>query len=366
MTSSRQEPLRLAIVGCGALAELYAAPALRSLEARRLVRVTHLVDPAPQRTQALGRTFPGAGQLTGIERLDTSQADAAMVCSPARFHAAQAEVLLRAGLAVLCEKPMAASPAGCAAMNASARVSGRPLAIGHFRRFAPALALVRAWILSGRLGRVRSVQVTEGGPFDWPAATASFFDRASAGGGVFLDVGAHVLDVLFWWLGAPNGLRYRDDAAGGLEANCLAELTWQSGATASVRLSRDWRTPGLTRVLLEGGELRWRMGAPDQIEVLAEGLPMQLVRAAEAPARTDGWGQARPAAGWNTAYAAQLAAFVSLARGQPSACATGEEGALAVEWISRGYVQREPWDFPWLEKAESLALAKLQPAGGVS
>jgi predicted dehydrogenase len=345
MTETRgRELVRVALVGCGALAELYASPELLRLERSGAVRVTALVDTSEGRLGALGARFPGAARLKSIDGLDTGVASAALVCSPVRFHAEQSATLLERGISVLCEKPMARDTGECGRMCAAAAGSGARLAIGHLRRFAPALRLARSWIRSGRLGPVRSVTVEEGGPFEWPAATPSFFDKSVAGGGVFLDVGVHVLDILIWCLGEPSGIRYRDDARGGVEANCLAELEWEGGPSARIRLSRDWRTSGLTRIVCANGELRWRISAPDQLELVSEGLPLQVLRAA-VPAPGDPRLPPRTAGAWSGAYGAQLAAFLS---GDPDGvCATGGEGARAVAWVARAYSNRENWVQPW-------------------
>lgn len=342
-------PVRLAVVGCGAVAELYAAPALAALAASGHAEVVAAVDPDAARAGRLAARFPGARVLRDAGDVHSADADAALLCSPARFHADQAVLLLGRGLAVWCEKPMADSAAGCAAMVRAASAAGRTLAVGHVRRHAGALGLARAWIRSGRLGAVRRVTVEEGGPFEWPAATPSFFDRRTAGGGVFLDAGVHVLDILFWWLGEPARCAYADDACGNLEANARADFTWADGATAHVHLSREWRTDGVTRVTADSGELVWRIHAPDRLEVALPGLPPQEFRATSGP-------QACP---WSAAYAAQLRAFVAHLAGDAAAhVVTGAEAAVAVAWIERCYNVRTPLAQPWLDAAEADAFAR--------
>src|SRR5205807_5343383 len=58
------------------------------------------------------------------------------------------------------------------------------------------------------------------------------------GGGVRADAGSHVLDLVLWWFGDYQSFRYRDDAMGGVEADCLLELEMRSGAKGRVELSR--------------------------------------------------------------------------------------------------------------------------------
>ncbi|MBI2320749.1 MAG: oxidoreductase, partial [Chloroflexi bacterium] len=58
MTSS--EPAKVALVGCGAVAEVLHAPTLRALVTEALVEVVALVDPNPARTAQVGRLLPQA------------------------------------------------------------------------------------------------------------------------------------------------------------------------------------------------------------------------------------------------------------------------------------------------------------------
>jgi hypothetical protein len=86
---------------------------------------------------------------------------------------------------------------------------------------------------SGALGKIESFDFREGAVFNWPATTNSFWRRETAGGGVLADQGAHVLDLLLWWLGDFTSLTYVDDSQGGVEADCRLELSMKSGARES-------------------------------------------------------------------------------------------------------------------------------------
>jgi len=59
----------------------------------------------------------------------------------------------------------------------------------------------------------------------WKVAS-DFMFRKEAGGGVLADTGAHLLDLLLWWLGDYESVEYCDDAVGGVEADC--ELSYEA------------------------------------------------------------------------------------------------------------------------------------------
>ncbi len=97
-------------------------------------------------------------------------------------------------------------------MIAAAQIAGRPLDRGPD---APAVSLggAIADLLRRRvIGELISVDVFEGGPFDWPVSSPGYFSRAESGGGVLRDLGPHVFDLLIGWLGEPQLVaRYADD-----------------------------------------------------------------------------------------------------------------------------------------------------------
>ncbi len=343
---------RIAIVGCGAIVERSHAPALVHLAAAGRAHVTALVDPDAARRSLLRRHFPGARSCADLGEIAPGEVDLALVASPARFHAAQAQHLLAQGAHVLCEKPLASTVADAEAMVAAARTHGRVLAVGQFRRFFPALQLVRDYLAAEPLGPLRRIDVREGGAFDWPAATPSFFDRRQAGGGVWLDVGAHVLDTLVWWLGEPLELVYADDDAGGLEANCRAQLRHASGATSHIFLSRDSATANRWRLEFERGEIVWRVGRTNELELRLAGSSLwQIVRTeCETPAGR------RPGDGYDDVFVSQLADVIDAVRHARAPRVSGAEALRALREVERGYATRQLLESPWLSREEQAGV----------
>jgi predicted dehydrogenase len=101
---------------------------------------------------------------------------------------------------VLVEKPLALNAAECDAMGAAAATGNAVLAAGQILRALAAMRWTRAAIADGLIGPVRSFDVRVGYTHGWPPMS-DFYFRRETGGGVLLDLGAHVLDLLLWWLG---------------------------------------------------------------------------------------------------------------------------------------------------------------------
>jgi predicted dehydrogenase len=333
-------PVPVALIGCGAVARLFYAPALRELSRRGELTVAAIFDPAEPARVSLGAELPGARVTEHFAEV-LAGARLAIVASPPRWHREQAEAAFSAGLDVLCEKPLAGSFAEAEAMCAAARRAGRRLAVGHYKRFFP----VHQWIKAAAsgatlLGALQRVEISEGGKFTWPAASASFFHRSETPGGVLLDLGVHWLDLLRWWLGEPTNFSYEDDALGGLEANCLLHADWPGGAHARMRLSRDGATENACRFSFERGEVRLRINDANHLELTADGLPGAMVTELR-----DGGTNAQ-------SFILQLRQVVTAVRDGQELAVPGEEGAAALGWIEGCYARRRPMPLPWLGAEE--------------
>jgi predicted dehydrogenase len=142
------------LVGIGGYGDVY----LRALlaEAPRPVTLVAGVDPQPVRSAGSDEL-----QRRGVpvfESLDAMYAggvapELVVLATPLQLHADQACAALARGSHVLCEKPMAATPADAARMIGARDRSGRVLSIGFQWAFAPGVRRLKADVLAGRFGR---------------------------------------------------------------------------------------------------------------------------------------------------------------------------------------------------------------------
>jgi len=330
----RPGPLRIAVVGCGAIARSFHLPALAAIPgvADRLI----VVDPDPGRVAAAQQEFRASRAATDHRQV-LREADAAIVAVPQEFHAEVAMEFLRAGVPVLCEKPLATTLEQASSLVAAADAVGAVLAVNNTRRFYPAVRAAWEWIRSGRLGRIRRVEIYEGVRFNWPLASGSTFGRGGTGKGVLQDVGAHALDMICWWLGErPSITRYVDDAMGGSEAVARVEfvgdgydgvvhLTWLS------RLSNSFRVEG-EQATVEGGILAW-----DAIRLTAAGRRSRKVRL-------------RPAVrSFPQVKDHVIANFLGAVRGECQPAVPGREVLPSIAMIEECYGRRERFPMPWFD-----------------
>jgi predicted dehydrogenase len=201
--------LRAAVIGVGSLGAIHA----RKYAAIPGVKLTHVVDTDTARADEI------AGELGAVALTDHRQLagaiDLASVAAPGINHHAIASDLMRAGVDVLVEKPMAATLAEARDLKAIAERSGRVLQIGHLERFNPAIVRLRSILKSPRFVECHRL--------------APFTERGTDVD-VVLDLMVHDLDVILSATGTAEVVS--------LEALGVAVLTDQIDV-ANVRIRFD-------------------------------------------------------------------------------------------------------------------------------
>lgn len=145
--------LRVIVAGTGAMGRAW----LGVLRADPRWEIAALVDVAPQAlAEAAAQVGVPAERCFGDMRaaLAQVQADAALVVTTPETHREVAVAALERGLAVFCEKPLAARLADGAAIAAAARRHGGRLMVGQGRRWLPHTVALRAAIADGLIGEL--------------------------------------------------------------------------------------------------------------------------------------------------------------------------------------------------------------------
>jgi predicted dehydrogenase len=346
--------LQLMAVGCGTVFDQYYLGALKKLESRGIARVVALVDPNPGRTAAIGKDFASARAFsTPAEAYALTTPDLTIIASPPSWHAEHAIAAFRAGSHVLCEKPMAASVDDAERMVAAARAARRVLAVGMTRRMYPSLAEARALLASGALGDDLSFVYREGDVYGWPVSTDFAFRRATAGGGVLIDKGTHVLDFLAALFGQPTAAAYADDGyTEGVETNCRIGVEFP-GARGTVQLS--WSQPLVNGFHITGsaGQLTlhpWRL---DAVRLRKNGGAWET-RVSEATWPSDlrqGGKRGTPWTYEECVYYQIVQSLRAVVHGE-QVPVSGEDGLAIVHAIDECYRQATPLRLGWLSEAE--------------
>ncbi len=228
--------LKLGIVGCGAVTELFHLPALTKLPS---VNIFALVDSNRERAKAMTEKFCLNRYHTNYEDI-FGEVDIALIALPNHLHARPTIDFLRHDIHVLCEKPMATSVKECESMIEASRESKAKLMIGHNKRFMSNVILAKKMIDNGSLGKITGYDCKVGAVFRWPTQTGFYFKKDEAGGGTLIDMGVHVIDLLFWYFGEAENIKYqaRDIMGKGVEDNVSMSLSHNNSIKGRVTLSR--------------------------------------------------------------------------------------------------------------------------------
>ncbi|CAN5621520.1 Gfo/Idh/MocA family oxidoreductase [soil metagenome] len=168
------------------------------------------------------RFFEKAGEL--FEAVDV-----VVVCSENRRHAGGVILALRAGVDVMCEKPISTTVEDAREMIRASEETGRRLGISFPVRHAPAVRRAREVVRSGAIGRVLAVNGTNHGqpPGGW------FLDPEMSGGGAVMDQNVHVVDTLRFVLGVEVSSAYAEVGtffgAGGVDDAGILTLEMEGG-----------------------------------------------------------------------------------------------------------------------------------------
>jgi predicted dehydrogenase len=360
--SNNMNVLRIALVGCGAISESFYAPAIAALASQEGLSVSCLVDPEQQRLSVLGTLFPSALQLTQLDRAKSDEFDLAIVASPQRFHAEQTISLLTQGVHVLCEKPLASNLTEAKAMVRVAMENDCLLAVGLFRRFFPITQWIRDLVSGKDLGSPLRFSWSEGGVFDWPAATTSFFRKEASAGGVFADLGAHVLDLLLHWFGQVADFYYQDDAMGGLEANAFLDLSFDNGVKGRVRLSRDTRIPNSVWIEFERGIVWFQGGTSGEITLQlkhCDFVAKSNLHHKLADGQSLCFAPGSPCRSYAQSFQEQIRNLCRAIRGQDSLHIPASDSLISISLIENCYANRSLINMPWLSENEQAAADSL-------
>jgi predicted dehydrogenase len=238
------DPLRVGIIGGGAIVQVAHLPILRKL---RTVDVRAICDTDRPKARALASRFGIKDAFDDIEDLlRYEELDALVVCTPNHLHESHILAALSADLHVLVEKPLAPTAASAQKIVRAAEKRSRVLMVGMNHRYRPDAQIVRSFVQSGELGTVDSVRGS------WHVFRPSRAQlgwrqkRELSGGGVMLDLGLSVIDLALWLAGNPRPVRVSAaldmPGKGGVEESGSAFVLCEDGASIFVDVT--WRHIG--------------------------------------------------------------------------------------------------------------------------
>jgi predicted dehydrogenase len=190
---------RIAIIGCGGIANGKHMPSLSKLKNIEMVAFCDVVE---ERAVAAAEKYGAEGAKTYTdytELLKDASIDIVHVCTPNDSHAEIAIAALEAGKHVMSEKPMAKTAADAKRMVEAAKRTGKKLTVGYNNRYRPDSQHLKKVCEDGQLGEIyyaKAHAIRRRAVPTWGV----FLDEEKQGGGPLIDIGTHALDLTLWMM----------------------------------------------------------------------------------------------------------------------------------------------------------------------
>jgi predicted dehydrogenase len=192
--------VRWGIVGCGNVCEVKSGPGFSKAEGSELVAVMRrdvaLAEDYARR-HGVPRFYGSADEL-----IQDPDVDAVYIATPPSSHLELTSKAAEAGKPCLVEKPMALNHGECQEMVQVFKSKGLPLFVAYYRRVLPRFLRVRELLKADTIGTLSSVHIVQYGKLDKGEIVNGWrYDPKISGGGLFLDLGSHGLDLLDFLVG---------------------------------------------------------------------------------------------------------------------------------------------------------------------
>lgn len=184
-----------AIIGCGRISNRHAE------QISKVGNVKAVCDIIPESANILAQQFNATPYYSLEALIDQEHAiDVASICTPNGLHAIHAIKALKAGMHVLCEKPLCINVADGKAMIAAAQDSGKNLFVVKQNRYNPPIIFLKELLQKKSLGKIFSFQVN----CFWNRPPAYYQDwkgKKEMDGGTLFTQFSHFIDLIYWLLG---------------------------------------------------------------------------------------------------------------------------------------------------------------------
>ena len=232
--SETLNPYKFAIIGCGKIAQRHAEQISRK---GLLVAVCDIVH---EKADALGLPY-NAKPFYTINSLLSSlvKFDIAVICTPNGLHAEHSIDCLRAGVHVICEKPMALTVGDCTKMIKASEEAGKKLFIVKQNRFNPPVAALKEKLDQHALGKIFSMQLN----CFWNREEAYYKDAwrgtMELDGGTLFTQFSHFIDLMYWLMGDVKDIKafmhnYNHQKLIEFEDTGVAIVEFENGAIGTI------------------------------------------------------------------------------------------------------------------------------------
>lgn len=194
------DPVRIGVVGAGAIAQLAHLPVLAKMRGVKLVAIC---DNDRPKARALADRFDISDVYTDIQDLlESDGLQAIVIATPNHLHEPHVLSAIAAGIDMLVERPLSLTTKGVERIvNAAAR-AGRKVLVANNHRFRSDVQALAGFLRGGELGKLTGIRA---GAYHHKRPDQGWRQRrAESGGGAFFDYGLPLLDLALWLSDFPE------------------------------------------------------------------------------------------------------------------------------------------------------------------
>jgi predicted dehydrogenase len=242
MTSSiADRPIRWGLLATGGIAHSFATD-LAFLPAGE-AEIVAVGSRSQESADAFGAEFSIPNRHASYQALvEDPEVDAVYISTPHPGHRDAALLAIRAGKAVLCEKPLTMDAAEAGELIDAARAGGTFLMEAMWTRHLPHIVRIREILAAGTLGQIIAVTAEHGQWFAHDPEHRIF--KPSLGGGALLDLGIYPISFASMVLGTPAKVTaVSNPAFTGIDAQTSIVFQYTDGAHAILTTTSYALTP---------------------------------------------------------------------------------------------------------------------------
>lgn len=333
-------PVKIAIVGCGAITRSQHLPAILKSPKLKLVA---LVDNRKDNAEELSRRYALKCQISDNLESVIPKVEGLLIATPNHTHFAIAELALKHGLPLFIEKPITTTYQDAIKLCELAEKNDTFISVGYKTRHYPNVKLLKKLLDENYFGKINYFHYQFGSKGGWAPVSGYTMDRAMSGGGVLVNTGSHFLDRMIYWFGEPREVKLKDDSYGGVEANCKAAMKFINNLgdfTGTIFLSKTTNLNSTFILDTERYRLELEERDTEKLAVIPKNSPelkMEL--------RPNSNGLIPKT---NNFFQVQLEEFADKIRQQGEITVDGRFAARSVKLIEDLYANREQLEESWL------------------
>jgi dTDP-4-amino-4,6-dideoxygalactose transaminase/predicted dehydrogenase len=250
VATANARPIRFGVIGLGIMGQEHA----RVIAANPLLNLAAATDAQAATGRKVAADLRCKWFDTADEMIRSGEVDAVVIATPHWLHADLAVSALKAGLHVLCEKPLSVTVEQSDRVLQAAAESRGMFVVVHQKRFEPAYLFTKQLLDSGELGPLYRCSMIESA---WRSET--YYQSSpwrgtwrGEGGGVLLNQAPHILDRYAWLCGMPETVTARCDTTLHdieVEDTASAILYHANGAHGYIHISTI-EAPAISRMVL--------------------------------------------------------------------------------------------------------------------